>query len=206
MAQPCTEMHLLRTPDDYRRMPWKNGGGHTLEIASDPEGAGLDDFTWRVSVADVERSGSFSAFPGVDRTLVLMAGPGMRLSGAGEPVDLREPFSAARFAGEAAIDCALFDGPTRDFNLMVRRSRAHGEVVVVRGHAQPLAAASACVCYAATGACEWRYEGCAPVLVPHAHALVVHSTPQHPIAGVRVVPATPSDVALVALVSGIAVR
>ena len=59
--------------------PWKNGGGTTREIAAFPPGAGLDDFGWRLSVAEVERDGPFSVFSGVDRTIVLLDGAGMRL-------------------------------------------------------------------------------------------------------------------------------
>ena len=51
-------------------MPWKNGGGETAEIAVSPPGAALDDFDWRLSMARVETDGPFSAFPGIDRTLV----------------------------------------------------------------------------------------------------------------------------------------
>ena len=43
-------MRLLKR-SDYRCMPWKSGGGETIEIAVDPAGAGLDDFDWRVSLA-----------------------------------------------------------------------------------------------------------------------------------------------------------
>ena len=50
--------------------PWKNGGGCTTEIAIAPPGASLDAFEWRISLATIAASGPFSAFPGVDRTLV----------------------------------------------------------------------------------------------------------------------------------------
>ena len=193
-------MHHLLAPADYRRVPWKNGGGHTLEIAAEPPGSTVAGFAWRVSVADIERDGPFSVFSGVDRTLVLLAGNGMRLTGACEPLELHTAYEPVRFAGEAALHCALVAGPTRDFNLMVRRSRAHGDVVVVRGEPRALDAASACVCYAAAGACAWQGVGQAPVLVPDGHALVMHASERHPIAGVRIVPAMPSNVALVALV------
>ena len=92
-------MHQLLAPADYRRMPWKNGGGHTLEVASDPPGSGVAAFAWRVSVADVDRDGPFSAFPGVDRTLVLLAGNGMRLTGAGEPLELHTAYEPVRLRG-----------------------------------------------------------------------------------------------------------
>ena len=39
-------MRILRGAD-YKRMPWKNGGGETVEIAVSPEGAALSDFDWR---------------------------------------------------------------------------------------------------------------------------------------------------------------
>ena len=63
-------MRHLRSRD-YRRVPWRNGRGCTAEIAVAPEGAGMDDFLWRVSTAVVTEPGAFSAFPGVDRILTL---------------------------------------------------------------------------------------------------------------------------------------
>ena len=71
-------MFRLFAPDEYRRMPWKNGGGSTDEIATYPRGAGLDAFDWRVSIAHVASDGPFSRFPGVERTITLLEGAGMR--------------------------------------------------------------------------------------------------------------------------------
>src|SRR5436853_5944959 len=68
-------MHRVLTPADYRHTTWKNGGGRTTEIAAYPPDAGLEHFAWRASIADIERSGPFSAFAGIDRTLVLLQGP-----------------------------------------------------------------------------------------------------------------------------------
>jgi len=115
--------------------PWKNGGGVTREVAAFPADTGLDTFVWRVSVADVAQAGPFSRFAGIDRTLVLLSGAGMLLDEAqsGEAVTthaLTQPLDTARFGGEAHIDARLVDGPTRDFNLMVRRDRAQGELDV----------------------------------------------------------------------------
>lgn len=59
---------------------WKNGGGVTREIAVFPEGAGMDDFVWRASLAEVAADGPFSAFPGIDRTITLAEGAGMDLT------------------------------------------------------------------------------------------------------------------------------
>jgi uncharacterized protein len=47
------------TPSDYKRMPWKNGGGETTEIAVFPPGASLDAIAWRLSMASVAADGPF---------------------------------------------------------------------------------------------------------------------------------------------------
>jgi len=193
-------MHQLLAPADYRRMPWKNGGGHTLEIAAEPPGAGIAAFAWRVSVADIERDGPFSAFPGVDRTVVLLAGNGMRMTGAGEPVDLHEPYEPVRFAGEAALHCTLLDGPTRDFNLMVRREAASGDVVVVRDAACAIEPARAYVCYAASGSCECLIAGYPPLVVAPAHTLLVRAPASAAVPGMHVYPTSDAAVALVAVI------
>ena len=76
-------MRILRAAD-YRVMPWKNGGGTTTEITVSPDGSGLDDFDWRVSMARVASSGPFSGFAGVDRTLAVLEGEGIVLDIAGQ--------------------------------------------------------------------------------------------------------------------------
>src|SRR5690606_23181136 len=71
-------MSRVIAANEYRRERWRNGLGWTREIhahRSDPAG----DWTWRLSIAEIERDGPFSAFPGVDRALVLLRGNGMRL-------------------------------------------------------------------------------------------------------------------------------
>jgi environmental stress-induced protein Ves len=98
--------------------PWRNGGGSTREVAAHPPGAA--DFTWRVSLADVAAPGPFSAFDGVDRTIVLLAGPAMQVEVAGDRHDLfrHVPFA---FDGGAPTSCAVPGGPTHDLNVMTRR-------------------------------------------------------------------------------------
>ena len=123
---------------DLVAAPWKNGGGVTREVAVFPERAGMDDFVWRVSIADVAQAGPFSRFEGIDRTLVLLSGAGMVLDetngvGAVKSHALTQALDIARFDGEAQIDARLVDGATRDFNLMLRRDAARGEVEVWRG-------------------------------------------------------------------------
>ncbi|MFM0739900.1 HutD family protein [Paraburkholderia xenovorans] len=146
---------LLRGAD-LVATPWKNGGGVTREVAAFPPGAALDAFVWRVSVADVAQAGPFSRFEGIDRTLVLLSGAGMLLdeTSAAGSIDthaLTRPLDIARFSGEAQIDARLVAGATRDFNLMVRRDTAVGDVDVLRGDTQCTLSADAVLLFCASG-------------------------------------------------------
>lgn len=121
-------MSIVRAAD-VPAMPWKNGMGRTRELAIHPAGAGLSGFLWRVSVAEVDRAAPFSAFPGVDRHIALLEGDGFVMHfGDGCEHALLEPYAPFAFAGEAAVDATLAGGPTRDFNLMLRRGAARGSL------------------------------------------------------------------------------
>jgi environmental stress-induced protein Ves len=114
-------MRLL-DPATYREMQWKNGRGRAVEILTLPPDADLESFDARVSLAHVDRDGAFSAFPGVDRTLVLTDGVGMTLSLADEStiaIDRSSPPVA--FTADDPCHGALTDGPISDFNVMTRR-------------------------------------------------------------------------------------
>lgn len=190
--------HRVLSPADFRRMPWKNGGGTTTEIAAFPPGAGLESFAWRVSMADVDRDGPFSIFSGVDRTLVLLEGRGIRLTGDGEPVDLRATFEPIDFSGDLDLMCTLVAGPIRDFNLLVRRGKARGNVVVRREGGEAIAPAHTHVCYAAVGASECLVAGHPPLALPEAHALLVTVEDGAAVQGLVVNPVAAGSVALVA--------
>ena len=108
----------------YARMRWKNGAGWTSEILKvhDSEERDTNDWAWRLSIAEIETDAPFSAFPGVERELVLLSGNGLRLRFAdGTAHDLLPPHDKLRFAGERVAHGELIDGPTRDFNLMWKR-------------------------------------------------------------------------------------
>lgn len=122
---------LLR-PADYRVMPWKNGLGTTTELLVEPSGAGLDAFTYRLSMADLRATGPFSTFPGVDRVLVQLEGEPMTLVHEGGDSHRLELLVPYRFAGELATEGRLTHPPARDFNVMVRRDRASADLVVHR--------------------------------------------------------------------------
>ncbi|MEU9347085.1 HutD family protein [Streptomyces sp. NPDC048278] len=131
---------ILRAKD-RTPAPWKNGGGVTSQVAVDPPGAGTDDFVWRVSVADVASSGPFSAFPGVDRIITVVGGPGMSLTVDGVPHVIDAPYEPFAFPGDAVTECRLLDGPIVDFNVMVRRAGMTARVRVVRSDTSVRAAA-----------------------------------------------------------------
>lgn len=116
-------MKVLR-PADHKRMPWKNGGGETVEIAISPDGAGLADFDWRVSMATVATDGPFSSFPGIDRTLSILEGNGMQLFIEGrEPVLLTQASDPLFFPADVPVAAKLTDGTITDLNVMTRRER-----------------------------------------------------------------------------------
>lgn len=113
---------------EYRRERWKNQLGWTREIHRHPLDAPVWD--WRVSIAEVDKDGPFSAFDGCDRELVLLAGEGMDLHfDDGETVALRPPYGRHRFAGERPLHASLPAGPTQDFNIIWRRDRIHATVL-----------------------------------------------------------------------------
>lgn len=105
-------------------MPWKNGGGETAEIAVSPEGAALDAFDWRISMARVDGDGPFSRFADVDRTLLVLDGAGLILRVAGqEAVTLTSESAPYPFPADRDTSATLLNGPIVDFNVMTHRGR-----------------------------------------------------------------------------------
>lgn len=131
--------------------PWKNGGGTTQEVVCWPPGASIDSFAWRISIAQIARSGPFSAFAGVDRVITLLGGDGVHLQAADASVDhwLQHCLQPFAFSGDVALDCQLLGGASQDLNVMTRRGRVQAQVTIHRGgslqlpHAQGLLLARA---------------------------------------------------------------
>ncbi|WP_342360503.1 HutD family protein [Terrarubrum flagellatum] len=116
-------MQIIRS-HDYRRMPWKNGGGETVEIVVSPAGAPIDAFDWRISMAHVTSDGPVSIFPEIDRTLLLLTGDGIILDIVGRGsirLDCATPPYA--FPGDIPVASRLVGGAVADFNVMTRRGR-----------------------------------------------------------------------------------
>lgn len=131
-------MHLA----DVAATRWRNGGGLTRELAAWPQG---DAWQWRMSVAEVGKSGPFSRFDGVTRWFAVLQGAGvvLRVRTPGDSADAGADANSHRltaqdaplcFDGAAATDCQLIDGPTLDFNLMVRDACLPARMARVHGH------------------------------------------------------------------------
>jgi len=98
-------------------VPWRNGLGVQYEITCD--GSLPDDWTWRLSTADITRDVPFSSFPLVTREFCVADGNGVVLNING--VDHRcEPGSITKFRGDDVVAAALTDGPMQALNLMQR--------------------------------------------------------------------------------------
>ena len=105
---------------DVPEKRWRNGRGVTRELLAWPR---AEACRLRVSVADVDAGGPFSAFPGVERWFAVLDGNGVELIVDGTAHRLTADSTPLRFAGGAATSCRLLDGRTRDLNLMLRGMR-----------------------------------------------------------------------------------
>jgi uncharacterized protein len=116
-------------PAAYRRTPWKNGGGITLDIADaygpGAQPGGWSGMLWRLGRTQIVEPGPFSDLSGYDRILTVIGGRGLVLEIAGgTALDVREPFRPVRFVGEDRITSRLEAGPVAVLNLMSDRKHA----------------------------------------------------------------------------------
>lgn len=123
MERPSPRVTPL-DPSSYRRVPWKNGRGVTMDIAFERE-------VWRFSRTPITEPGPFSDHAGLDRLLVLVAGSGLVLETPGGEIDARRPFRPVRFAGETPVVSRLEAGPVEVVNLLGDRSRVAIDLAVL---------------------------------------------------------------------------
>jgi len=124
--------------------PWKNGKGMTREIAAFPPGAAIDDFEWRVSIADVREGGPFSNFPDIDRRLAVLEGA-IRLNVGDEAAVTLVPGSdPIAFPGDIPCQADISDGAARDLNVMTRRGRFSSHMTLVAADGPVPIPANAC--------------------------------------------------------------
>ncbi|MDA0997945.1 MAG: HutD family protein [Proteobacteria bacterium] len=161
----------LLSERDYVRMPWLNGGGIATEFVKadiDPSERGPDEtFLWRLSDADIDRSGPFSNYPGIDRFFMLLEGNGVTLDFGPNGVQrLQEKHRFVQFDGGWPTHCELIDGPARAFNLQT--SRRHVEArhqVIQSGDANIKKAFPAEECQEATTRLVFVLDGEASITV-----------------------------------------
>jgi len=122
-------IELIRA-DQYTKMLWKNGAGFTLEIA---RSVGDADFDWRISMADVTTSGSFSLFPNKQRIITVLDGQGMVLHVDDLPANKLKQGDVFAFHGESQVQSELFDGAIRDLNLIYDPAKFHARFQRVDG-------------------------------------------------------------------------
>lgn len=117
------------TAADYTTMPWANGKGVTVEMLRvEQDGALL----WRLSRASVVEDGEFSIFPGIERNLTVITGPGFDLRGQGMHLSAK-PLIPVAFPGDVAIRAVGVTAPSDDFNVMTSRTVAPPMVEVIVG-------------------------------------------------------------------------
>ena len=117
----------------------------TRELLAEP----APNWRWRISVADIQGSGAFSAYPGVSRWFAVAQGAGVDLQIHGSPHRQMQGGEALQFDGAAPVHCRLLNGPTRDLNLMLRH--AQGSMQVARDGALWSPGSTACGLFAIEG-------------------------------------------------------
>ncbi|KIC18345.1 HutD/Ves family protein [Leisingera sp. ANG-DT] len=112
-------------------VPWKNGGGITRELAVHEEDGQI---VWRLSLAEIERSGPFSAFSGYARIHCIVEGAGHTLSDGHIRLEAR-PLKPVSFDGGLALDCRLRDGVCKAFNVIYDPNRVTAKAEILSGGA-----------------------------------------------------------------------
>jgi hypothetical protein len=99
-------------------------------VAQWPAEAGLDEFRWRVSCAEIAGDAPFSAFPGIRRELLLVHGGPLTLVVDGDRHVVARDQSLG-FSGDARVACLVSGGlPAVALNVMTRRGASTAAVAV----------------------------------------------------------------------------
>ena len=125
----------LFTLEEIDSEPWRNGGGRTRTVAASRL---RGELVWRISAADIDADGDFSAFDGMDRTAVLMRGEGLALRLSDQTLRLPRVGTVVRFPGEVPVRACLAGAPARLWNVMVRRGQAQVDTQVLGVGSMPV--------------------------------------------------------------------
>lgn len=161
-------------PAAFRHMPWKNGGGVTVDIAVSMlpgfEPGGWEGIIWRFSRTAIVTPGAFSDLSGFDRQMVLVSGRGLVLETAAGEIDVRQPFRPVRFTGETPIVSRLEAGPVEVVNLIGDRSRVSIDLCCLSDDATKNCTAGVHIIYSPATSCELTVEG-KPCEIAAGHAM-----------------------------------
>jgi environmental stress-induced protein Ves len=150
-------------PTSFGHMPWKNGGGVTIDIAVSMlpgfAAGSWEGIVWRFSRTAIVTPGAFSDLSGYDRELALVSGEGLVLGTPVGEIDVRQAFKPVRFTGETSIVSRLEAGPVEVVNLIGDRSRVSIALSCLSGTAMIARQAGVHIIYAATGSCELSING-----------------------------------------------
>lgn len=130
---------LRRIPQsEFARSLWKNGLGHTDQIAIEPKDADLrkGNYLWRISSAAIENASDFSIFPDHDRALVVLSGTGLHLSHRDVENDYHDtvdlpPLEPYEFPGDIQSSCKLIDGPVKDLSVFFKKGVISASIEIV---------------------------------------------------------------------------
>lgn len=114
-------------PESQTTLSWRNGGGLTRQIVRI---GGEADYAWRASVARVDRSGPFSAFPGYVRVIALVEGGPLHLSFPdGQTLAVEPRLKPRPFPSRSAPTGALGESPATVFNLIFDPSQVQAQLL-----------------------------------------------------------------------------
>lgn len=143
-------------PATYRRTPWKNGGGVSVEIAAEHDpalGEGWAGLVWSFSRTGFAAPSPFSDLSGTDRIIAVLTGRGLvlRAHDGGADVVVGPPFHPAPFDGGRRVD-GVPDGPVTVANLMGRRGQVRIGMRFLHAGQRTHVAADVVLLHACTGA------------------------------------------------------
>jgi uncharacterized protein len=157
----------LIDPKTFRRTPWKNGGGTTIDIADEFRAGAThsdwDAMIWRFGRTAITTPAPFSDLTGFDRMQVLVSGRGLVLRSPDSEIDVRRPFHPVRFDGGTPIVSDLEAGPVEVVNLMSDSRLTDIDLRAPQPNAMLDMPAGIHILYAPDAACTFALDG-----APHA--------------------------------------
>ena len=161
-------------PSGYRRSPWKNGGGVTIDIAeANRAGHAPGDWAgllWRFGRTAIVAPGPFSDLAGCDRAQVVVRGEGLVLELPEGEIDVRKAWAPVRFRGEDKITSRLESGPVEVVNLIADRASLEIDLAVLSPGSERHCVPGTHILYAADGMTSIAIGGESHRLAPE-HAL-----------------------------------